>query len=451
MNSRDAFVPLMALCSWSISLVGALLTTNNTPRWVNMLQENPTVLPSWIEDLQHSMIANFNIRRFGSFMDVTNDDVKRIISPMLQADVPIWFYWGTMSKPIASYDRALEKYCPSQAQIDAAMIPLLQNSKIVLTIRLPKGLRQMPGEEWRLYFDRRRAKHLELELKESSLQKQKQLARETHTGEAPGKRGAVVFYWEEHDSGFHFHRQVLRADVAELWEDYAPMQRQYNGFADEWDICSNFDASAVHPEDEDDNNMPDIQPALGGVGLQTEHPDVSPATSGIIFPPESLDMSIWNGEDPEYQPEVSLNMTTSSSHDTIVDIARYRYGLIMGSTSYGGVGSSQPDWDIVRRALDSEVQDLIGPHAKDAIQELVGSLIDVAKGEVQYPPKAIWDLNQYGNDYLFNKSNFVISLHVEKSDIGTACWIESWNLHPSCNAPWKLLIQDPATTIECIQ
>lgn len=453
MNSRDAFVPLMALCSWSISLVGASLTANKAPQWVDMLQANPTVVPSWIEDLQHSMIADFNIHRFGSFMDVTDEDVKRIIGPMLRADVPIWFYWGTASKPVMSYDRALEKYRPTHAQVDAAMIPLLQNLTVAPTVSLPKGSRQIPGEEWRSYFDRKRAKHLELELKESSMQKQKRLARENHsrTGEAPGKRAAVVFYWEKHDSGFRFRRQVPRADVAELWEDYAPTQRRYDGFADEWDICSDFDIDAIHPEDEDENDMPDIQASVAGVGLQTERPDMSPVTSGIRFPPESLDMSVWNEATPDYQPEVSLDTTASSSHDTIVDIAHYRYGLILGSALSGGVSPSLPDWDTARRALGSEAQDSINLHTKDAIRELVGNLLDVAKGEVRYPPKAIWDLNQHSDEYLFGKSNFAISLRVAESNIGTVFWIESRNLHPSRNAPWRLLVQDPATAIECLR
>lgn len=450
-KSRDAFVPLMALCSWSIALVGNSMAMNKVPRWVDMLQANPTVLPSWIEDLAHSMIADFTIRRTGSFMECTDEEVKRVIGPMLRANVPIWIFWGDLSKPTMSYDRSLERYRPTTTQVHAAGLSLKQRNMITPAISLPQGTRQMPGEEWRSYFTRMAANHSVFEQKESTLQKKKRLARENHsrTGEAPGRKGATVFYWERHDSGFRFRRQVPRAGVAQLWEEYAPAQRRYDGFTDEWDICTEFDPSAVHPEDEDEDDMPETQLATDGTTSSSKCPNIPPTTSGFGFSHDRLDMSVWTEENSGYQPELSSRMTNTTSHDTIIDIARCRYGLIIDSTLRDN--PSLPSWDVARRALGSEAQDTINPHAKNSIRELVGSLLEVANDVVRYPPKAIWDLNKHGDEYLFGRSNFVISLHPEKTNIGTICWIESRDLHPSRNAPWRLLVTNPATAIECLR
>src|ERR1700759_2291298 len=94
-KSRDAFVLLMALCSWAISLIGTSLTKNNEPQWVDLLlQDDPTVQPSWIEDLIDSVIVDFKIYRVSSFMKVgTDEDLKHTLMSMLRGNVPVWFYW----------------------------------------------------------------------------------------------------------------------------------------------------------------------------------------------------------------------------------------------------------------------------------------------------------------------------------------------------------------------
>ena len=474
MKSRDAFVPLMALCSWSISLVGVAESADKDPRWVSLLRrDNQSLQLSWIEDLTNSIIADFNIPRIGSFMDVTVDeDTMRIITPMFQSNVPIWFYWGTISHPIMSYDRKLEKYRPKKAQIEAANVkitatpafmpaisrfsdpsppPPPQSPAAPITVSLPKGTRQKPGETWMSYFDRRRERIRALEMEESSMQKQRRLARERHskTGKAPGKKGATVFYWDKHESGFRIRRQVPRGDVAELWEEYAPSQRRYDGFSDEWDICSEFDPDAINPNDEDDEpyGTPDIQHA--SVDIPPGNVTMTPAAV-LLAHPEHLNASDWNDTNPDYNPEVSSNITDSHSHDTIVDIAHYRYGLILSST-YTSSSSSLPDWNTTKRILGIESQVSAHPAVMGVIRELVGSLLEVAGGVVRYPPKGLWDLNLHDDEYLPKITSPTVSLRVENTSIGLVCWIESINLHSSRNAPWSLLVQDPAIAIECLR
>ena len=303
------------------------------------------------------------------------------------------------------------------------------------------------------YFDCRREKIRALEVEESSMQKQRCLSRESHskTGEAPGKKGATVFYWDKHESGFRIRKQVPRGDVAELWEEYAPSQRRYDGFSDEWDICSEFDPNVINPNDKLDDEpygMPGIQHA--GIGIPPGNDTMTPTKVLLTHPHKRLNASEWNDTNPDYNPEVSSNITDSHSHNTIIDIAHYRYGLILSST-YASSSSSLPDWNMTKRILGIESQVSAHPAAMGAIRELVGSLLEVAGGVVRYPPAGLWDLKRHGDEHLFKITSPTVSLRVENTSIGLVCWLESINLHSSRNAPWSLLVQDPAIAIKCLR
>jgi hypothetical protein len=190
-----------------------------------------------------------------------------------------------------------------------------------------------------------------------------------------------VFYRDKHESGFRFRRQVLRGDVAKLWEEYTPSQRQYNGFSDEWDICSEFDLDAINLNNEDNEpyGMPDIQHA--SIRIPPGNATMTPAAVLLTHLLECLNASDWNDTNPDYNPEVSSNITDSHSRDTIIDIAQYRYGLILSST-YTSSSSSLPDWNMTKRILGIESQVSAPPAVMGAIRELVGSLLEVAGGVV---------------------------------------------------------------------
>jgi hypothetical protein len=340
--------------------------------------------------------------------------------------------------PIKGYEHALQKYRPTLDDVRAAANRVHGNHPIPPTVSLLPGSRQMPDEDWRSYFERRKMKQSELEMVESFSQKQKRLAREAHsrTGEAPGKKGALVFYWVKHDSGFRFRRQVPRVDVAELWEEYAPTQRRYDGFTDEWDICTEFDSGAVGQEDkdEDEDNMSETRFAASPFPLSTDH----------------LNMSVWKEVDHHYQLEIFSN-PHAGTHDSALDVARYRYGLIIDCSVNRRPSSSLLDWDTAARALGCDSTGPVDPHLKHVISELVVNLLDVSKDVIRCPSKAIWDLDSNSDGYLFRRTNFNIVIRVEVIGTSTVYWLESRYLHPSRNAPWRLLVEDPATAIECLR
>ena len=113
--ARDAFVPLMAMCSYAISLTPEFNTNN--PPWVAKLEE-AGIHPEWVEQLRTSQLADFS----GS-----NERVGVIVQPkcvwlnriprMIKAGVPLWFVWDD---PTDFSNTPVAKYCPTRAEVQAA-------------------------------------------------------------------------------------------------------------------------------------------------------------------------------------------------------------------------------------------------------------------------------------------------------------------------------------------
>ena len=71
----------------------------------------------------------------------------------------------------------------------------------------------------------------------------------------PGHRGPLVFHWEQspEHNGFRVRTAVPRNCVETMWDSYGSKQRRYNGFLNEWDICTDFDLQDItdHEQFED--------------------------------------------------------------------------------------------------------------------------------------------------------------------------------------------------------
>lgn len=422
MKSRDAFVPLMALCTFAIACAGS---ADGTLRWMDILKAKSSLEPSWFEDLTHSDVANLSIPRVGVFLNPSVEELKGFVRPMLLANVPIWIHWGMLNSPKLDYLSSLKVYRPNKDDIEAAT-----SEKTVAD--LPKGSRQLKGENWKSYFQRMAALHLVLEQKESHMQRGKRLDRERHSRsfEAPGKKGATVFYWEEYDSGFRFRRQVPRADVEELWETYASSQKRYDDFWDEWDICSEFDPDAIR--DDDDNMV-----------------DMPPTTLASPIPLTQPDTTVWMDVDPNYQPE---SVTPPGFKDTVYAVAQFRYGITVDSP--GGTVSSRPEWPVACRALGCtapESDAANNQRLRVAIMDAVGYLLDASHRTDRLDPIPLCDLHIRNPNYILRRREFVTSIRSEKTGAGLVFWIDAINLHPSRNAQWRLIVEDPVTALECLR
>jgi hypothetical protein len=128
-----------------------------------------------------------------------------------------------------------------------------------VTPRLEQGSGQRPSETWQEYFKRLGDRNRERVKSESPVKKQQRLAREqAHARQGcPGHKGPVVWHWEEdEETGFRIRRRVPRGRVDGFWGHYTTTQRRFNSFANEWDVCTEFDSDAeVDDWDEDDYDV----------------------------------------------------------------------------------------------------------------------------------------------------------------------------------------------------
>jgi hypothetical protein len=125
MRSRDAFVPLMALCSFVMSFFhGVVLPPNVELLWVRALWRTTNLHPEWLQMFQNSPILDFSGRypRIGTVVDVSTWRYLHLIRATANAGVPVWFWWGPLSPPMkCSPDPVLDVYFPTRDQVDAAL------------------------------------------------------------------------------------------------------------------------------------------------------------------------------------------------------------------------------------------------------------------------------------------------------------------------------------------
>ncbi|KAJ7602052.1 hypothetical protein DFH06DRAFT_1024353 [Mycena polygramma] len=100
---------------------------------------------------------------------------------------------------------------------------------------------QKEGEDVHTFFARRAERNKKWTRSERPDARSSRLAREAHAAEGgpPGKKGARVFVWEEQE-GFLIRKSVNRINAADMWDEYTPNQRRYDGFSNEWDLCHEF-------------------------------------------------------------------------------------------------------------------------------------------------------------------------------------------------------------------
>jgi hypothetical protein len=173
MKSRDAFLGLMALCTFAIS------TTKPSPhhkpqRWAAILQHNDhTIQASWIEDFAQSAAVDFSesVGQVGMVASTADMERTEFIDCMILVNVPIWLYWGNKSKLPNKYHAHLKKYLPLLNELNPPPRPLASAEATTADIKLPIGSRQKPNEDWRAYFVQKASQRMELIEHESNEQR----------------------------------------------------------------------------------------------------------------------------------------------------------------------------------------------------------------------------------------------------------------------------------------
>lgn len=254
MRSRDAFVPLMALCTMAIATWSKLpetatdTTVETCLRWAVALR-NQNVDVDWIADLMASPIADVSgaTKRVGTLIRADGPNLWwNHLPSMIRTHVPVWILWGTISIPrnTPHCPPAMLTLKPNRLDIENAI--RFQNQIFEGTANphppVQGGSGQIQGETWRDMLSRRdQEKQRERERREGS-----DAAGHSQKPEisAPEHNSDAVFEWIEVEDrryrGKLIRCRVPRWHVSEIWDRYDENQRRYDEFWKEWDLCKEF-------------------------------------------------------------------------------------------------------------------------------------------------------------------------------------------------------------------
>ncbi|TCD62108.1 hypothetical protein EIP91_007462 [Steccherinum ochraceum] len=273
MRSRNAFVPLMGLCSFAIAVYNGKFERTwwgTFPAWARALIENGAG-HDWVSDLLSSDLANFSWTgyRVGVVVDVDETELWwDQLDLLVEFNVPLWFHWGTvgsMRDGKGSDHYLLANGRPTKEAIRDAFNP------VVLTWMDPRpqppvypDSGQRPGEDVQAFLQRRNKENEELE--ESAADTQRRLQRIEHSRQfqPPGtsSKAAVVFRWvpsrDAHWSAYLLRERVPRWMVQDIWVHYAHTHMHYDGYRNEWDLW--FAAEGDVTWDDDDETQACITP-----------------------------------------------------------------------------------------------------------------------------------------------------------------------------------------------
>jgi hypothetical protein len=325
-QSLDAFVILLACVSFYIAISRiqgdplsiSSSTSESKPRWLRDLADRKNrIHPEWLQLLADSPVANFTSgpQRLGGIVNVSRCSWLHLVPYMIEANVPLWFYWGippTLGQPLVN---GVLKYAPISHPLrsDAPSLPLSQpvtapsqpvaGPSQPVAARVPSGLAgpgQLLNETWKDFMQRQNKRRKVKLQNESEAQRRTREGREMTAvkRQCPGKKGPTVYIWEE-DNDVWTRTLLSRGEVEGYWGQYRSSQKIYNSIDNCWDLCTKFDegtAGEVEYEydsnDSDDDFIPDRQkPAPHSVPMPAQ------VTSDCL-PPMDVDPTPYSAPTP---------------------------------------------------------------------------------------------------------------------------------------------------------
>ena len=374
MRALRAFQHFITLCSWAM----ASNAGNNfdNPAWVQVLLSKG-ISPTLVEMLRTSELPRFSSYdpRVGTVVDVTDEACLPYVRRMVNAQVPVYIYWGThdLRHSKLTFKRVAERvsdaqwineYCfPSEAALkDVIDVSGNSSTSNVATgpYRVPpppvKGSGQSRGESWKEFFARRAATHASILAGESpaARRSREQRVNAASAGRMPGRKGANVFQWEE-KNGFRIRTPIGYKFYMELWGDYYGGQRRYDPFADEWDLCTEFDSDAKAECSDDDSD---------------DDPPIAMRSREKSAPPSTLEQpSIAVPEKPSYQPPPLNTLVDSQSSPSRQEMLcdAPQEGPELSTGNQASAGPSQPEAELPAsdRPMACDPQPVVVPPSLD--------------------------------------------------------------------------------------
>jgi hypothetical protein len=212
-RSRSAFLLLIAWCLSACASSGKIHSPK--PGWYKILEESGWVHQEWLNEMARNEIADFsgNVKRVGMFVHLGRCPWLTRIRVYINANVPIWFYWGNIKVGyMKTSDEWVQGYKPSPAAITEAVCKRQQLRLEVakqpdesqdnhppveaqdLAPPPTKLSHQRRGEHWRDFFARIEKNQNLVATQETPDQLQSRLDRERHQARHPfpGKRGLLA-------------------------------------------------------------------------------------------------------------------------------------------------------------------------------------------------------------------------------------------------------------------
>ncbi|TCD65770.1 hypothetical protein EIP91_002209 [Steccherinum ochraceum] len=276
-RSRNAFIPLMALCSYAIAVYhadGGLSWRHSFPDWAQALVARGAG-HDWVSDILSSQLADFSWE--GHRVGVVIDPRQRQlwwnhVAVFIKAKVPLWVYWGKVGELHAGLQcpPAIASWQPSNEAIQRTV--LRGSSRREPPIQDHSG--QLPGEDIADFLCRRERENSGITDSDGErvVRIQRTAHSEKHLPPGNSSSAALVFEWlpcEYPEWPYYLVRtRVPRSMVQTVWCGYASSQMRYDAYHNEWDLCEALDASATR-EDEGEGEYHgeftgglDVQPSV---------------------------------------------------------------------------------------------------------------------------------------------------------------------------------------------
>jgi hypothetical protein len=308
-----------------------------------------------------------------------------------------------------------------------------------------RGSGQKPGEDWRVFFARRREENKKREEKETPVRRQSRLSREqsAKNHSIPGRSSTIaVFEWQPQDEfdGFLLRIRIKKAELLSVWGSYNKSTRKYDSFRHEWDLCTALDPTSIPDGDWEEDDFSDTPPPSG--------PPPPPPPP----PPQSSFLQDIHNYFGHYE-------VASSNHargiERFVSILRFHLGYqLAASTSTPRNRSSTFD-DWIQKTQWVHICKLVGdtgdiattPDAqKHVITCFIGYLVTLPKSQLSDIPSDLWDL---GPDTSLSASNACIRVSYIQLPQQRFYVIEP-STSPNLLV-WKLVVPDATTAVMCLR
>ncbi|KAG6913937.1 hypothetical protein DXG01_003396 [Tephrocybe rancida] len=403
LQSRDAFVPLMATITMFLMIMDEMEALNVKFNWRKQVLLATQIKPQWLGALELSVIGDLTEPRIGGVIPTSPCPYPQLLPIFYRANLTIVLAWGDdppvrpaqilVTGGVVPSGRVIQILRGRQLQYGPVSIKLeavhrngkrnfepafigprpdsdhrhlafysksspnsgdqyleLSTNTTHLTSFPPvnRNCGQRQGEHWTTFFERRQLSNQKREAEEFASDRAARQQREQNAslGRAPGKKGATVFYWDAID-GFRLRRFVERKNYDSYWDTYGPEQRRYDSFHNQWDVCTEFgEGDEIRYSDDDDDDCPEAH--TGDRGHDTDFNKLLPE----IDDPSDYHLQGSNSSHHDLQRlvqdemfDVVAEVVTESAEET----AQFRFGMnFVGDIDQLRTGKEQP-WNFVAR------------------------------------------------------------------------------------------------------